>query len=93
MNRIAGLAAAALVSGALGLAGLGMTAGTAEATPGGTNTWCPGDQMPQGSLGAPLAWDMSVCHDWYEWNERGPDGRMGYSVHEGDYPVQLGPML
>jgi hypothetical protein len=91
MNRmrplIAGLATTVLVSGGLGLAGLGLGAGTAQAGTPGTNTWCPGQPMPQPAAGQPpLTWDMSVCHDWYAgWPDRNPT--------EGEYPIQLGSGL
>jgi hypothetical protein len=62
MNRISRLATTVLVSGALGLAGLGT--GTAHADPGfiehiGPYRWCPG--------GPPIAvnWDYGVCHTYW----------------------------
>ena len=72
---VAGLATTVLVSGGLGLAGLG--AGTAQAacTPDtggyscgyGPNHWCPGDSVysDQGGPDNGVNWDMSVCHTWY----------------------------
>jgi len=69
------LATTVLVSGGLGLSGLG--AGTAQAacTPDtggyscgyGPNHWCPGDSVysDQGGPDNGVNWDMSVCHTWY----------------------------
>jgi hypothetical protein len=63
---IAGLATTLLVSGGLGLAGLGLAAGTAQAV-GGPYHWCPGQPMnnPYYPAGRDLTWDMTVCHTWY----------------------------
>jgi hypothetical protein len=63
---IVGLATTVLVSGGLGLAGLGLAAGTAQAEPGGPHRWCPGQSMewPTGPFNQ-VAWDMSVCHTWW----------------------------
>jgi hypothetical protein len=80
---IARLALTVLVSGGLSVAGFGLAVGTAQAEPP-TQTWCPGQPMPQQDPSHPLVWDMSVCHDWYEWHE----GTHGYPV-EGEYPNQL----
>jgi hypothetical protein len=86
MNRklgIARLATTLLVSGGLGLAGLGLTAGTAQAGPfygpsyeggncppgvGGCTHWCPGDTAY--SWSQMITWDWNVCHDFY-WNSEG----------------------
>jgi hypothetical protein len=62
MNRISRVAVTALVSGGLGLAALGVGAGTANAYTYGPFQWCPGQALPndpprpEGSL----VWDMSV---------------------------------
>ena len=55
-----------LVSGGLGLAGLGLTAGTAQADTSSPHQWCPGQSMqhPDGP-GPGVLWDMTVCHTWY----------------------------
>ncbi|MDT7792669.1 MAG: hypothetical protein QOD59_2105 [Mycobacterium sp.] len=96
------LATTVLVSGGLGLAGLGLAAGTAQATPG-THTWCPGQPLPQQMTspathpqqpsGPPVTWDMSVCHDWY-WDISSPPGSPAATYVsdpvEGEYPTQLG---
>jgi hypothetical protein len=71
-RAIVGLATTVLLSGALGLAGLG--AGTAQACNGvwgecgyGPNRWCPGDSLysDQGGPDNESMWDMGVCHTWY----------------------------
>ena len=63
---IVGLATTVLSAGALGLAGMGMAAGTAQADPSSPHLWCPGDSMnaPTGP-GADKVWDFNVCHTWY----------------------------
>ena len=80
MNRmralVAGLTAAA-VSGGVGLAGIGLAAGIAQAQPAPmvcqdpnsppgpdnfcTYQWCPGSPVMRNMPN----WDMSVCHPWY----------------------------
>jgi hypothetical protein len=60
MNRMSRLTTAVVVSGGLGLAGLGLGAGIAPAQPAGY-TWCPGQPLPSQGLG----WDMHVCHTFY----------------------------
>ena len=54
---IVGLATTVLVSGGLGLAALGLGAGTAQALPDGPYTWCPGQprnaHMPPGGQPGP----------------------------------------
>jgi hypothetical protein len=64
MNRISRFASAVVVSGGLGLAGLGLATGTAQADPafgpsysgrncpaavGSCTHWCPGDPLIPGS--------------------------------------------
>jgi hypothetical protein len=64
---IAGLATTLLVSGSLGLAGLGLGVGTAQADDNyGPHQWCPGQSMdwPTGPWNR-VDWDMNVCHTWY----------------------------
>ncbi|MDZ4266641.1 MAG: hypothetical protein U1D00_13270 [Mycobacterium sp.] len=59
MNRISRLAAAVVVSGGLGLAGVaGLTPGTGTAH---ADTWCPGDYLFTGMPN----WDMGICHEYY----------------------------
>jgi hypothetical protein len=68
MTRLAvSLVTTVLVSGGLGLAGLGLTAGVAQAA-GWCNhqqmgCWCPGNPLPPSS--GPIDWDMSVCQAWF----------------------------
>jgi hypothetical protein len=94
---IVGLATTVLVSGGLGLAGLGLGAGTAQAvcSPGaavvngmcyGPNHWCPGQSLyvSQGGPNRDVNWDMSVCHTWY-WVADG-DGNVSPQVWDGDNP-------
>ncbi|MUM32356.1 hypothetical protein FZI93_11310 [Mycobacterium sp. CBMA361] len=63
-----------LLAGGMGIAALGLGAGTATANP--IYTWCPGDSTdyhasPNGheapiglALGHYPTWNMNVCHDW-----------------------------
>ena len=61
---IVGLATSVLVSGGLGLAGLG--AGTAQALTGPFR-WCPGQSLwiSGNHVTNPVVWDNSVCHTYY----------------------------
>jgi len=65
-RRIVRLATTVLVSGGLGLAGLGLGAGTAQAI-GGPYQWCPGKSMwiSGNHVTNPVVWDESVCHTYY----------------------------
>jgi hypothetical protein len=80
-TRIVRLAATALVSGAVGLAGLTLATGSAQADgpsytggncPGSYTCthWCPGDPLIPGSEFGAISWDWNICHDWY-WNSVG----------------------
>jgi hypothetical protein len=65
MKRLTvGLATSVLVSGGLGLAGLG--AGTAQALTGPFR-WCPGQSLwiSGNHVTNPVVWDNSVCHTYY----------------------------
>jgi hypothetical protein len=46
--------------------------------------------MPQQTVGPPLTWDMSVCHDWWYAGIL-PDGQetTGFYPVEGDNPNSL----
>ncbi len=93
-----------LVSGALGLAGLELAAGTAQAgcTFSGvcSQQWCPGQPMPQGWFRGPngvvqhvndVVWDMGVCHTYFNATDGRYGGvRVGTNVWEGE-PVQGNP--
>jgi hypothetical protein len=70
---IAGLATTLAISGGLGLAGLTLGAGAAQAIPIGGDQWCPGDYPLHPELMQQLAQlpgGLGVCQDWYF----GPDG-------------------
>jgi hypothetical protein len=63
--------AGALLSGGVAMVGIGLGAGTAQATKG-PFTWCPGQSMvwPSGpnsdrGIPEPYVWNMNVCHTWY----------------------------
>jgi hypothetical protein len=61
-RTIVGFATTMLVSGGLGLAGLGLASGTAQAEPGFAPLyhWCPGDGWhPEWGNN----WDPGTCHD------------------------------
>jgi hypothetical protein len=96
---IVGLATIVVVSGGVGLAGLGL-AGTAQAAPGPAPlshfTWCPGhpdpnDHSPAGpvSLMQQAGWDLTVCHDYYYQNRHG----LYTDIVEGDIPAPPLPPL
>ncbi len=73
--------AGALLSGILAVAGLGLSAGTAQAKPRGPYQWCPGQHLPE----TDVVWDMNVCHTWY-WVDYGFQAHRGHFVYEGDAP-------
>jgi hypothetical protein len=93
-RTVIALAAAALVTG-----GVGLSTGTALACNGawgpcgyGPNRWCPGDSlyMDRGGPYQGVVWDMTVCHTWYRVGEgagnvfEGPNNQS--DVWEGDDP-------
>jgi hypothetical protein len=98
MKRLfVGFATAALVSGAVGLAGL--SAGTAHADDDcspptrvnglcyGPNHWCPGDSLfhlTQNHVYDPVTWDMNVCHTY--WHVAPEDANQGQGIYEGPNP-------
>jgi len=63
MSRIGRLMTTAAATAAMGLAGLGVSAGMAAAQPGTAtvNQWCPGQGLPFQEI----RWDMNVCHNWF----------------------------
>ena len=68
--------AGALLSGGVAVAGMGLSAGIAEAEtpPGGPNTWCPGDPpVATGNIRVnPVIWDNNICHEyWYVYHGQG----------------------
>jgi hypothetical protein len=87
---IVGVATSVLVSGGLGLASLGLAAGTAHAWPNGPYQWCPGQSLPQtGDPSHPVVWDMSRCHTW--WHVGPTQGNVGPYVWDGDNPPPAPP--
>ena len=88
MNGFKRLATTVLAAGAVGMSGLALGAGIAQAD-AGPYTWCPGDSMdpqPPGSEfngpGKGVIWDMTTCHTW--WRLSGPPGRSNVADR---YPV------
>ena len=65
----------AVLSAGAAIAGVGLSAGIAEAVPpGGPHTWCPGDPpVPTGNIRInPVIWDNTVCHEyWYVYHGQG----------------------
>jgi hypothetical protein len=104
-RAIVGLATAALVSGGVGLAGLG--AGTAHADNDcgpaamvngicyGPNQWCPGDSLfhlTQNHVYNPVTWDMNVCHTY--WHVAPDQANQGQGIYEGpDPPPPMAPPM
>jgi hypothetical protein len=82
--------AAALLSGAVTLVGIGLAAGDAQAQPGDNfsqpHQWCPGQPLPE----ADVHWDTNVCHTWF-WVPVGGMGNAGEFVWDGDTPPPHGP--
>lgn len=65
------IATTVAVSAGLGLAGIAVGPGTAQAYTYGPFQWCPGQPMPNDPPRPPdqLNWDMSVCHTYYyDWD-------------------------
>lgn len=80
MRRIAQLAVAALVSGAMSLVAFGWGAGIAQAEPT-SGTWCPGDAVPGGFT--EVDWDWNVCHNFYAMTSGYPPVIVGLKVEDG----------
>jgi hypothetical protein len=80
--------AATPLTGGLAVAGMGLAAGTAQATCNSLGVcgtvWCPGQTLPASDV----KWDMSVCHHYYGGTvgERGTEGgiQVGAHVIEGE---------
>jgi len=99
---IVGSATTVLVSGGVGLAGLGLGAGTAHAAPDlapqyrgpvPENHWCPGND-PSGGPGGPFNtsppnWDWHVCHTY--WIVPAGQGNVSPGIWEGDTPPLPAP--
>jgi hypothetical protein len=88
-----------MVSGGLGLAGLGLAAGTAHAdhvcTVNGVcnRQWCPGQPLPRSNktaqpyLASEIHWDWSVCHWVFNDNTgqyAGASVEVAPGLYEGD---------
>ena len=99
--RIAGLAMTALVTGGLGLTGLGAGIAHAEhwceppamvnGVCWGPNQWCPGDtilRLTQNHVVDPVNWDMTVCHTYYLVPKG--EGNVTTTVFEGADPPPPG---
>lgn len=100
MRRIAGLAAAALVSGGTALAAFGVGAGIAQGDPElwtretSYGTWCPGQRVPGGFT--EVNWDWNACHDFLTIQQPFLDrpsviiGLKAQDVPGGDYRIVAG---
>jgi hypothetical protein len=70
---------AALLSGGVALASVGLTAGTAQAQPTDNysvpHQWCPGQSLPMDDV----HWDNNICHTWF-WVPVGGMGNVGEFV-------------
>jgi hypothetical protein len=91
---VVGLAMPALVSGCMGLAGLGPAAGPAHADPGPSAPmqWCPGQSLwiSGNHVTNPVIWDNSVCHTYYvvDWGQ----GNVAQNIWDGpDPPAAIPP--
>lgn len=84
----------ALLSGAVAVAGLGLAAGSANASwpgcpadhPLGPCRWCPGDPPVRtgNMVNDPVVWDNSVCHTYFYVNMG--DGNVAKEIWDGDDP-------
>jgi hypothetical protein len=94
MNQVSRLATTVLVSGGLGLAGVGLGAGIAHANEG-PYQWCPGHDPGghQGLFNSPADarrnWHWGVCHT-YLWVPYGR-GNVSPAIWEGDNPPPPAP--
>jgi hypothetical protein len=86
-KRFMGLATTALVTGGLGLVGLGLASGPAQAEPGPFPAyhWCPGDFWDPGWGNN---WDGGFCHDDFH---RDMDGDNHDRDWHGDQGRDQGP--
>jgi hypothetical protein len=89
-RRIAGLATTAVLSAGLGLAGLGLAAGTAQAEPDRFPAyhWCPGDDWhPEWGDN----WDGGVCHDDFHRDMDGNDHSRDWGGRDNGRDDRGGP--
>lgn len=84
-RRIAGLAAAVLVSGGMSLTAFGVGVGVAHAIPLGDadtgGTWCPGQPVPGGFT--QVNWDWNICHNYYLQITGTPPEIVGMKIETG----------
>jgi hypothetical protein len=88
-TRVVRAMTAVLISGGIGLTGLGLASGTAQAEPHRPPAyhWCPGDFWnPDWGFN----WEWLLCHDeWHRDIDRGWHGRDyhrdGWDRHRGGY--------
>jgi len=89
---------AAVLSGGIAAAGLGLASATASATPPQVHNpfptdnfsvphqWCPGQPLPMDDV----RWDTNICHTWF-WVPVGGMGNVGQLVWDGATPPPHGP--
>jgi hypothetical protein len=81
-RRIVGFATTMVVSGGLGLAGMGLASGTAQAEPGFAPLyhWCPGDDWhPEWGFN----FDWGTCHDDHHRDGDGGDHSRDWGYNQG----------
>jgi hypothetical protein len=66
-NTLMRITASALLTGGVAFGAFGLSVGTAQANSGPCPEspyfcWCPGQPLPKS--GAPITWDMNVCHNF-----------------------------
>jgi len=81
-RRIARLAAAALLSGGMGLAAFGLSTGIAQAEPS-SGTWCPGQPVPGGFT--EVDWDWTIYHRYNLVHRGMPPQVVGMTAEDGWY--------
>jgi hypothetical protein len=92
MSRTWRFATTLMVSGGLGIALLGLSAGSGHAQDGGRQ-WCPGDD-PRGGPGGPFVtsppnWDWNVCHTY--WIVQAGQGNVSPGIWADSPPPGLPP--
>lgn len=82
-HRSAGLATTLVLSGGLGLAGLGLGGGVAQATPGPVpnGTWCPGQGQPLPAAVQETQWvDWDICQNYWCPGEKLPFADLAWDM-------------